>query len=526
MKAIYYITALTLLALLPASALSQTSCTQELSDNTLGLHAVVESCENVGVFSIGGLHEGSWEKLTYFYPKPWPGTYTTFFADGKYYATSNHPKDGVLTDTYLSTQPEVSGGFISASWLLPEKISVLERLSVVENGTIIEVVLENKDSVAHKLGVRFHLDTMIGLNDGAPIYVPGDGLKTAEKEYAGSSLNFKYWKAYNRQDDPTIVATGYLDPDDGLTYPAKVVIADWKQSKDSAWDYAASPDKSILGDSAVILYYSIVDVPAGGVYSVKTKFGSGVPVLPKEKGAFGITEVTQDNVYGKYCPNEKVNISVDVISSRSEKKGSVSLQILKEGSIIYNQTKPTGLIKPDSYGKVVFTWTVPETETPADYDAVAVLFDSAGGKADTTVKKSFMKTNPKECPQAKKEKIIWLLIGSLLLLLLAAALLLLHLYGKGEVLITKAVNEKGLVKVTVTNKTRRALENCVISDGIPTQAEIRVSTLGTALRENTLIWDVRTLPAGQSATLEYRIKGVNVLPRAKVSWDGGEKISK
>ncbi len=527
MKNLHYVTGALIILALATEALGETSCTQELAEGTLGSHVAVESCGNIGVFSLGGRFKGSWETLTYFYPKPWSGTYLTASVDGTYYTTSDHPRNGKLTDAYLASSPTVSGKTITTVWQLPENIRLVQNLTVVENGTLIEVVLENKDASPHNLGVRLLLDTMVGVNDGAPIYVPGDGLKTTEKEYAGQSLNFKYWKAYNRQEDPTIVATGGLDPDEGLTYPVKVVIADWKQSKDAAWDYAVSQDKSILGDSAVILYYNIINVPAGGTYAIKTKFGSGVPVLPQEKGPFGITEVTQASVYGTYCPNDNVNISVDIVSSRADHAGAVLLEILDGGVVVYNETKPSGTVQQDSYRKLVFEWTIPKTDGLRDYTVSAVLSDESGNKVDSSVKPSFIHVNPKECPPIERKGAGWMLLGGLLTLILLALAVIAFLLMKreGEVLITKSVDEKGLVKVTVTNKKKRALESCVVSDGIPPRAEIKVSTLGAALREGKLLWNVGTLPAGQNATLEYRIKGVNVLPQARVSWDGGEKIS-
>lgn len=526
------IPALLAIMLFAGQACSETnpdSCAINLSDETKGASIVVESCSNMGVFSLGGLYEGVWEKLTYFYPKPWPGTYATIYIDGKYYSTSNNPKESIQMDSYVSRKPSITGDSITSSWSLPEKILAEEKLSPVTNGTLIQVTLSNQDTVAHQVGVRLHLDTMIGLNDGAPIYVPGDGLKTFEQDYSDSRLSFKYWKAYNRQDNPTIVAEGSIDPNTGFTYPEKVVIADWKKSKDSAWGYEASSSRSILGDSAVILYYNIVELQPGGNQTIKTGFGTGTPVMPKEKGVFGITELTLDNIYGKYCPGDKATASADLISSVSENSGFVVFEVSDGANSLFNQTKATGVVAEDGYAKIYFTWDVPESRDAKKYDVVAYLLDESGKEMGRVTKKSFISVNPSECVplQEKKVSLAFIILLFLLLIVLAAvAVIILHFQKKeGKVLISKIVDEEGLVKVTVKNDTKQALQNCTVEDGIPSQAEIDVSTLAVARKGNKLVWTIGTLARKDKAILEYRVRGANVLPPAKVVWDNGEEIS-
>ena len=44
------------------------SCSQELKNSPEDIHLVVENCTNVGTFSLGGLYQDNWEKLTFLYP--------------------------------------------------------------------------------------------------------------------------------------------------------------------------------------------------------------------------------------------------------------------------------------------------------------------------------------------------------------------------------------------------------------------------------------------------------------------------
>ncbi|MFH1834882.1 MAG: hypothetical protein ABH851_01700 [Methanobacteriota archaeon] len=502
-------------------------CSKDFLDTQLGTHIVAETCRNVGVFSIGGLYDGQWEKLTYFYPKPWSGTYLTVNVDGKYYATSDHPKNAIQMDQYLTSPPTVQGEGLTTRWILPDNIHVTQKLKAVENGTKIEVTIENKDSQTHKTAVRLHLDTMVGVNDGAPIYIPGDGLKISEAEYHGATLNFKYWKAYNRQDDPTIVATGYINPEEGLSYPTKVLIADWKRSKDYPWDYAITPGLSILGDSALLLYYNTIEVTPHSNYSITTNFGSGKPVLPKEKGEFGITEITSDNVYGIYCPTNKVNISVDVISSKEKNEGIVTLKILENGKLIYNESNPTGLVDEDSYRKIKFTWQIPESQKDKSYNTEVTLTDKDGGEIDEIEKPGFIKIDASKCKLREKRDLgPYVVLFFAMLFFGTAVLVVMAIFRKrGKVSITKVVDEKGRVKVTVLNDTKEDLNKCVVEDGIPSQAELTVSTMAVIRRDNKLVWEIEKLASGKTAVLEYKIRGANVLPPAKITWDGGEEIS-
>lgn len=511
---------LVLLLMLTVSATTPDSCIVGVKDQSKGVHIVVEKCENIGTFSLGGVYGGNWEKLTYSYPKSWPGTFLTIKVDDKLYANSHYTNTTHL-DPYVISLPHRAGDVITSEWRLEENLLVEQTFEAFVNGTSIRIALTNEGLTTTTAGVRLHIDTMLGVNDGAPIYIPGDGLKTNEKIYTGNTLNFRYWKAYNSQDAPTIVATGTIDPDSGLSYPDKVILADWKKSKDSAWDYPAT-DRSILGDSAVILYYNDIVIGPGETKVITTNYGNEKPVLPVAKGGFGITEILADNVYGKYCPNETAKISVDVLATKKAVAGFVTLEVTAKDKIVFNKTKPTGKVFADSVNTVRFELEIPDKT--ASYTARATLFNETA-EIDAIERKSFVSVELSKCyPQ--KRSLLWLMLPLLFIIIILILVVVTLIRKKGgEVLLTKVVGE-GSVKVNVKNGTSNVLRDCILEDKIPVQAEIDVSTIGVIRKENKLVWDLGELEPGDGATLEYTVRGVNVLPQARFSWKDGFIVSK
>lgn len=506
-----------------AFATTEESCYMEEQNLQKAMHTVVEGCDNIGVFSIGGLYNGRWEKLTYLYPKPWPGTFLTLKVNEKYYSTSKYPKNAQPMDEYVVQKPLNLNGVIRTGWRLPEGLVVEQILETVDNGTSIIVKLKNDNANPIPVGVRIHIDTMLGYNDGAPIYIPGDGLITVERDYSGNKLNFRYWKAYNQQDNPTIVATGTVDPDLGLSYPSRIVVADWKRSKDTAWDYTVNTSRSILGDSAVILYYYNITLQPGENYTVKTNYGNEAPVLPPEKGAFGLAEVLTDNVYGYYCGEQTAKLTVDVIATRGGNSGSVNLTVSGPEGILYSSVQATGQLEPDRIRTLEFNAVIPNKT--ASYDVSAVLSASNGTILDSISKKSMLRVELKRClPPVPRTKLYLTATAVLLLLLLAAILLLPKL--KGSVEFSKTVDEGGKVSVTLRNGTRRQITEITVEDKIPTQAEVHTITLGVIRRENYLAWTLKQLNPSEDATMEYMIKGAHVLPPARARWNNGEATSK
>jgi len=412
-----------------ALAVGEYYCSVEIKDPIKGIDVIVENCSNIGTLSIGGIYDGQWERLTYNYPMPWRGTFISVKVGDNIYSNSAQPKSKLSLDGYVVRHPWVEENAITTRWGLPENLMLEQRIEILENIAKIRIKVTNNNPNSLSTGVRLHLDTMLGHNDGAPIYIYGDGLQSYEKEYSESDMGFKYWEAYEREENPNIVSTGAIRDED-LTYtaPSNLILANWKTSMRSAWDYDADNSIPITRDSAVILYYLEEELLPGE--SKEVVFGYG-------RGANGTD-------------------SVVVI--------------------------PTTVIP-------VSTTTIMVDRPPYPQDAGAI--------------------NP----------FFLVLLLALILIVLAYIIYTKMPHGRVEL---KKLKEGELSKIVVWNKTNHVIRKCVLHDKLVKGAEVNVSTINVHRHGNSLTWNIGSLRPGEKAVLEYTIKGSNVLPKAKLSWDEGE----
>ncbi|MFH1403925.1 MAG: hypothetical protein ABIH11_06635 [Candidatus Altiarchaeota archaeon] len=527
-KSIVLYTVLVLLSASLTSSASDDSCAVRLRSEEYGMDVALDSCSNIGSFSMGGFYGGSWEKLTYNYPQPWKGTFISVKVDDILYASSENPSDSVLMDRYVSRLPVVEDSTAVTEWMLPGKVRVVQSITLAENRTLIELQAFNMDYISHDIGVRIYLDTMLGFNDGAPIYLPGEGLKVSEVDYGGGEVVFEYWKAYNRPEEPTIVATGLMDPKAGMTMPSRILVSEWKQSKNHAWDYDTTYGLSILGDSAVALYYPFGMVDPGESGVALTGFGSEAPVLPPEKGSYGITEVVLDRVSGKYCPHEDVKVKVDVLSDGAVEKGSVMLLIADvEGSIYYNNTIE-GVFPDGEVRSLMFAWPVDE-EVSRDYDVRAFLYGDQG-MVDSKTRESLVKVDVGGCidkgidimgpVKSSLSCVPYIILFLVLVIAGFFAFLVFREMSRGEVVVSKTQDSE-YVRVVVSNRMRKVLKDVIVEDAIPENAELDVKTLNVLRKRDYLVWDLGDLKPGSESIMEYHLKHIAMKPEVVVKWRGG-----
>jgi len=518
------------IVLMLSKSITSEHCEVELKDVSRGVHITVENCRNIGTFSIGGLYdENKWERLTYLYPKPWEGTFLSIKVNDIVYTNSIDSRNKIFMDPYIDKKPEIEDDGISLSWKLPEEIFVKQTFELIDRGVRIKTEITNHGNRGVDVGVRLHLDTMLGENDGAPIYIPGDGLKSNEADYHGTDLNFRYWKAYNMVDNPSVISTGILDEQ---SYPDGVIVAYWKNSMYSSWEYEIDPSRSILGDSAVILYYNSKRIEPGETRTIITSYLNGEPILPVSRGYFGIAEIAPDKPDAIYCPNSLAVLRVDVISRKLGNEGYLNLEIKDEdGNMVYTNKEHTGPIGADSVKSIPFSWKTPRNISPTSFDVLAMLYDMNGKEVDR--KKTQIVVDHNRCMALEKVPLEegglnWMLIMIPLLLFLFAIFIFIitQRYSQlGNVEIEKEKDGEN-VKVIVWNKTKREIKNCVIVDRIPEGAEVDVLTAGVERRDTELIWRIGILKSDDKAILEYRIKDVEFLPPALVRWESGEVVSK
>ncbi|MBN2014713.1 MAG: hypothetical protein JW778_05995 [Candidatus Altiarchaeota archaeon] len=367
-------------------------CNEELMDAEAGAHVVVSKCRNIGTFSLGGFYDGEWERLTYNYPEAWEGTFMSVYVDGRVYSNTMNPSSvrldsSTFMDQYVEKAPQRIGNKIITVWRLPEQVIVEEILELVENGTKIHIRLGNKGGRDVEVGARLHLDTMLGENDGAPIYIPGDGLKSKESEYYDDGLDFRYWKAYNRGENATIISSGILYGE-GLTYPDRLLVTDWKKSMYSSWDYGIDPGVTILGDSAVIIYYEPRTLSLNETRTILTAYKRGEPVLGVAKGSLGIADIVPEGVDDEHLPGENISFSVDVVSRDVEENTSVLVEVVdKEGKIVYKYNSTSDILEPDTVTPTGFGFQVPEDSMEGDFFDVRASLFKDGERVDQQSKR-------------------------------------------------------------------------------------------------------------------------------------------
>jgi|GEM_PF-2381753 len=351
-------------------------CSTELKSQENNIHVSVQKCTNIGTFSIGALYRDRWEKLTYNYPRPWEGTFLSIKVNNRVYCNSKDVGGAIFMDPYVIEGPRIKENEIITRWRLPENLIVEEVLELIANGTRIYIILKNENEGDLYVGARLHIDTMLGENDGAPIYIPGDGLRSKEKVYSGKVLNFDYWKAFNREENASVIASGMLRGGI-LTYPDKFIVAYWKKSMHSAWDYEIDPERSILGDSAVIIFYNPIHLESGEGRGIITIYKNGEPIL----GRFGIADFVVDR------ENDSMNIKVDVISKENRSRGYLRIEVRDEnGTLIYIENKSTGILENETSRTIEFKLNISDSLEGGMIDVKASLYK--GGEVVDTIEKN------------------------------------------------------------------------------------------------------------------------------------------
>ena len=132
----------------------------------------------------------------------------------------------------------------------------------------VRYLLENKDTKAHKVGLRILIDTLIGMdesNDGVPFLVPGKKYLIRDFYDAASERGdpipdfIQVLEAPNLKK-PGIVGFFNLKLGGDLEAPTRVSLTRWQQIKMTSWDFPIMP---IGDDSAVVIYWKDADLKPG-----------------------------------------------------------------------------------------------------------------------------------------------------------------------------------------------------------------------------------------------------------------------
>ncbi|HHW15011.1 MAG TPA: hypothetical protein GXX28_08780 [Firmicutes bacterium] len=239
--------------------------------------------------------------LIYGRPRPWT-SYTTVRLDGQNFVFGGPSETRAGRGGKYGTvvqEPAVRQGGVEATCLLDGMVEVRQVLELAKSSTsgledTVRIVYEvtNRDSQAHRVGLRIMLDTMLGSNDGAPIRL-GERTLTGDAAVEGSELP-PFWQAFDSLGTPSVMAQGTV-ADATTVRPDRVLVTNWGNLADHLWDAPLTPGREFIRegeeelDSAIALYWYEKPLEPGETRLYATAYGlGGVTIIPGEL-TLGIT---------------------------------------------------------------------------------------------------------------------------------------------------------------------------------------------------------------------------------------------
>lgn len=232
--------------------------------------------DSVGNFTLARTSSNPSDLSTHLlYGHPFPGTSgTSIWVDG---ATDWNFSGGTI-GTQVSGPDLNTSGSLETRWLF-NGVQLTQTLSLVEGPTpgvvdnlLIEYELLNQNASAVEAGVRLFMDTWLGNTDGAGFLVPGLGVVTNESELSGFEIP-QFWTSFDSFGAGGKRAQGTLGGDPRAVRPDRVVWGAWPPMTGSTWDYTALSSRSVLSDSAVLLYWEPTTLDPGESRRVATFYG-------------------------------------------------------------------------------------------------------------------------------------------------------------------------------------------------------------------------------------------------------------
>ncbi len=249
--------------------------TIELTEVTSSNHVEIAVAPN-GQFTMG-IPVGP--VLLFGHPYPWSSA-STVQIDGQDFWNYRYQPWG----TTISA-PETNGLSNTGVWSFPGSVQVRQTLTIVQGSSTgnfdtgeIRYTVTNNDATAHQIGLRVMLDTMLGLNDGAPFRVPGAGAVTTEQEWDATRMP-PYFQAFDDLINPTVQSQGTLVGGNALK-PDRFVTSGWEHINDTPWEYATIPGRDYYTpgygyDSAIGVYWLPVLLQPGETKEFVTYYGLG-----------------------------------------------------------------------------------------------------------------------------------------------------------------------------------------------------------------------------------------------------------
>ncbi|HEY7329196.1 MAG TPA: hypothetical protein VH592_16250 [Gemmataceae bacterium] len=188
---------------------------------------------------------------------------------------------------------------------------------------LVRYLLENRDALPHRVGIRFMLDTFIGGNDGVPFTIPGaSGLCDTKMSFSSPNLVPDFIQALEKDDlrNPGTVAYLQFRIGNNIESPGRVLLGGWPnlelrkrgirsaQAQLTGWEVPFISMKEQIGpseadDSAVTMYWNEQMLEVGASRVVGFTYGLG-NVDTRESGGHLLLTVG-----GRLVPNAEFTLT-------------------------------------------------------------------------------------------------------------------------------------------------------------------------------------------------------------------------
>jgi len=236
------------------------------------IEVAIRKGDGNGNFTIG---TSDGKKLLFDHPSPRSGV-TTIRIDGQDYYYHYSTNIGAIEEGYPLTESNSH----KIRWIIDKNIYLQQTLSLVPSiqPNVLDTVeikyeIQNTDTLAHEVGLRLILDTMIGENDAAPFRIPTIGIITKEMEF-NSEKNIPYYiDVIDKIKNPNTSARALFINNESIT-PDRVILADWNKigKHQSIWDYTIDTNRTI-SDSCIGIYWYPIPIKPNSNKTIVTYYG-------------------------------------------------------------------------------------------------------------------------------------------------------------------------------------------------------------------------------------------------------------
>jgi hypothetical protein len=253
--------------------------------------------------------------------------------------------------------------------------------------------IENKDTVDHRVGLRFLLDTYIGDNDGVPFLLPG------RKQLYDTMMDLNrrhevpdFMQALEKPDlsHPGTIAHLQLKLGGSLEPPDRVTLGAWPNAglsdrrcreESTLWEVPLFSMQSLRPpDSAVTIYWDARNLPPGTSREVGFAYGLGA-VASDEGGQLGLT------VGGSFVPEGQFTVTAYVRNPRPGQ--TVTLEVPEGFTLVDGERQqPVPPLPPEASSRISpVTWKVQAPPREGQYTLKVQSSTGVSQKQDVTIKR-------------------------------------------------------------------------------------------------------------------------------------------